>query len=221
MIFCADDFGLDRSCNSAIIELCKKKKINAVSVLIEMISHEQANELKAFRHEVKIGLHLNLLRWPEVSAQYEIQRQFKMFTDKFGFFPEFADGHLHSQIYPYISDALIVFLKSQELTDDFFVRSVKIHPELLTHAGSLKSILYLRWLNFFGRRFAAKLKKNGIGSSGYCWGSYNRHASSDEIYRLAREYGDGNDIFFLHPGLSDFDKLERKSDFEFAMKENL
>jgi len=62
MIICSDDFGLRDDINRAILELCRLRKLSAVScmVALERCSPGSLKELLACQNTVDIGLHLCL-----------------------------------------------------------------------------------------------------------------------------------------------------------------
>jgi predicted glycoside hydrolase/deacetylase ChbG (UPF0249 family) len=62
MIICSDDFGLRDDINRAILELCRSRKLSAVScmVALERCSPGSLKDLLACQNTVDIGLHLCL-----------------------------------------------------------------------------------------------------------------------------------------------------------------
>src|SRR5439155_1107455 len=62
MILCADDYGLSRDIDVAILELCRLGRLTAVScmVALERCNAALLRELLAFQKKVDVGLHLCL-----------------------------------------------------------------------------------------------------------------------------------------------------------------
>ncbi|MBC66503.1 MAG: hypothetical protein CML63_07395, partial [Rhodobacteraceae bacterium] len=114
----ADDFGLCEKHDKIIIELVKKKKVNAISVLVHgELSRKRVNEVRKMRDYLSIGLHLNLtMVLPKIQPLGSIETliiksllgslntreikkkivlQIREFENIFGTLPDFIDGHEH------------------------------------------------------------------------------------------------------------------------------
>lgn len=216
MIFCADDFGQSPSINRAIVDLARKNKIQAVSVLVKSASKGDAELLNPYKDKIQIGLHLDLFANPKLDNAAEVERQIEMFKDLFQKFPDYIDGHMHCHIYPFWGKALIKALQKHSLPHHFYLRSVVLPPSLRGSCTNSK-YLYLVWLNFWGRKFKRNLISAGLKSNKHCWGIYGGHAAINEVYKLALKNGSRDDIFFLHP-----DEMKSSgphiSDYDFALK---
>lgn len=214
MIFCADDFGQSSSINAAVIDLAKQGNIQAVSVLVKLVSQTDAERLKIYGGKIQIGLHLDLFAFPRLNVEAEIESQIEKFKNLFQKFPDYIDGHKHCHIYPVWSAALIRTLLKETLPHDFYLRSVMLHPSLLKSCTTSRH-LYLVWLDFWGRRFKRKLISAGIKSNRYCWGVYGQHTTTAEVYGLAAQNGSEGDLFFIHPDTKVRGPAS-ESDYDFA-----
>ena len=84
LIINADDFGLSKSVNDAVKELCKLGTISSTSVMANMPFASEIKEILAFTH-IGIGLHVNLTQGYPVSPVTDI----KSIIDSDGkFFPK-------------------------------------------------------------------------------------------------------------------------------------
>ena len=142
----ADDFGLCEKHDKIIIELVKKKKINAISVLVHgELSSKRVNEVRKMRDYLSIGLHLNLTMFlPKIQPlgsietliiksllgclntrkiKKEISSQIKEFEKIFGTLPDFIDGHEHVHILPSILEILIKRVLEEKFSKKFWIRS--------------------------------------------------------------------------------------------------
>lgn len=62
LLIIADDFGMSKGINTAILELCNQKLLNGVSVMVtgSFYQNDLANLKKQKRNNIKLGLHLDL-----------------------------------------------------------------------------------------------------------------------------------------------------------------
>lgn len=68
-ILCADDFGLTRGVNAAILELCARGRLSAVSALVAAPAwSEGAAALRAAGARIEIGLHLAFTEFPPLAG---------------------------------------------------------------------------------------------------------------------------------------------------------
>lgn len=119
----ADDFGLGKGHNAVILSLLEKGCIHGTSVLIDGdLSAENIEQLVRLRSNgCQIGLHLNLThsfqddhpriplskllrqamtgRLPAMFGA-DMTRQARLFQQRFGFVPDFYDGHQHCHCLP-------------------------------------------------------------------------------------------------------------------------
>ncbi|MGZ3690559.1 MAG: ChbG/HpnK family deacetylase [Pseudobdellovibrio sp.] len=212
MHFCADDYGLNDDINAAILRLGQARRLQQVSVLINLVSPAAAQELVGLHETVRIGLHLNV--FSVFKPQNEIKKQIDDFITRFGFFPDFIDGHQHCHIYPVIQSALLSSIKPYNKPAHFYIRSLTLHPELIKSAKGLNS-LYIKWLMLLNSSWQKKLRQEGVRTNPQCWGAFNQHAETETVLALAQKSAGPDDIFFVHPGLVDESSgLARKWDYE-------
>ena len=140
MIICADDYGLREDTDRAILELCNRRTLSAVScmVLFERCDGGALKRLLAHEDAVDIGLHLCLtneglplsLSPPEnkpphfksllrrtmlrqvrpVEILAQVAAQYRLFTGKCGRRPDFIDGHLYVHQLPGVRQGLLDFV---------------------------------------------------------------------------------------------------------------
>jgi chitin disaccharide deacetylase len=137
IILCADDFSLNGSISSGIIDLIKYKRLSAVSCLVNSSNWtSHAGWLMPFAHHVDIGLHFNLTEGKSISAHtywhkgtlpplkkllidgyirriprdavhHELQAQIDAFRQMMKRDPDFIDGHQHIHQFPLVRDVLL------------------------------------------------------------------------------------------------------------------
>jgi predicted glycoside hydrolase/deacetylase ChbG (UPF0249 family) len=137
IILCADDFSLNGSISSGIIDLIKYKRLSAVSCLVNSSNWtSHAGWLMPFVNHVDIGLHFNLTEGKSISAHrywhkgtfpplkkllmdgyirriprdavhHELQAQIDAFRQTMKRDPDFIDGHQHIHQFPLVRDILL------------------------------------------------------------------------------------------------------------------
>ena len=177
----ADDFGADQFHDSAMLALLEGRKINGVSIFSELVNEENTRKLKILKdtHSIQIGLHFNLTsgdRLPGVSKLLRsalfgsldedyikdaLVSQLDVFKRKFGYLPDFLDGHQHVHSFPLINQVVSKVLTKYKFTG--WVRNVGSNePSSFAQSikfSYLKKFLVLQSLAFFHRR---NLRKNSI-----------------------------------------------------------
>lgn len=84
LIINADDFGMSKSINEAVVELCKMGSITSTSVMINMPFAKDIKDILIY-NSVSIGLHINLTEGRPISLPSEVSS----IVDKNGnFFPK-------------------------------------------------------------------------------------------------------------------------------------
>lgn len=151
---CADDYGVDVNVDRAIVDLARRRRLTATSVLVDaQIGEESLQDLQTL--EIDIGLHLNFTQaLGDLSAsavmplnslilrsharilsrqwvRANIERQLTRFEALLGREPDYVDGHLHIHQLPIIRDELLAALRARKLPPGFWVRD--------TRAGVLSS----------------------------------------------------------------------------------
>jgi|LauGreDrversion4_2_1035121.scaffolds.fasta_scaffold356324_2 predicted glycoside hydrolase/deacetylase ChbG (UPF0249 family) len=137
IILCADDFGQNEMISQGIIQLVQKKRVNAVSCMVNGAAWPKYAKPLA-QTNVAAGLHLNFtLGHPLVSSVFsefpsllkliilcylpcalsqswvkqEIKAQLLCFKQHFGRWPDFIDGHQHVHQLPIIRTGLLHVVK--------------------------------------------------------------------------------------------------------------
>jgi len=145
-IIVADDFGLCEKHDEVITKLVKKKKVNAVSVLVHgELTKERVYKIKNMRDYVSIGLHLNLtMTLPKIKPlgsiktlifksflkvinlqelEKTVNSQISQFEEIFGSPPDFIDGHEHVHTLPLVTEILIERVLKEQFSKEFWIRS--------------------------------------------------------------------------------------------------
>jgi predicted glycoside hydrolase/deacetylase ChbG (UPF0249 family) len=126
---CADDFGLTRAANVAILELGKLGAISATSVAVDgPVLGEDITALRSLRDRISVGLHLNLTenpRFPRLRGvkswilatwlrridpgllAREIDLQLERFETLLDGHPTHVDGHEHVHQFPGVREPLL------------------------------------------------------------------------------------------------------------------
>jgi chitin disaccharide deacetylase len=163
---CADDFALSPGVSRGILEALGAGRLSAASVMTTRPSWPKgARELRPFKAQADIGLHLNLTlgrplgsmpafaasgRLPEIrqlvkaarkkelpegEIAREISRQLDSFYEHFGTAPAFVDGHQHVQILPQIRSFLFACLERRGLSGKVWVRTSFDRPSAILRRG--------------------------------------------------------------------------------------
>lgn len=161
MIVCADDYGLREDVDRAILELCRHRKLSAVScmVLFQRCDGEALQRLRAHEAKVDMGLHLCLtdeglpseIPTPEgklpkfysllgralvgqIDSEAifrQISGQYELFVTKCGRHPDHIDGHLHAHQLPGIREALADFVGTLPAGRRPYIRNTRMSLSLL------------------------------------------------------------------------------------------
>ena len=143
---CADDFGLNKSINDAIIKLAKLDCISGVSVLTQTNEWKvDSSRLLELSADLDLGVHLNLTEIIGSVPYYALNKlillsnlrliskekikntfrnQINLFIQYSKTLPNFLDGHQHIHGFPVIRDALLEVIQEFWGQDrDFYVRN--------------------------------------------------------------------------------------------------
>lgn len=228
---CADDFMLTKKISLGIINLIKKDKINAVSVMVVFKKNKSYGQIlkKKIKNYHTIGLHIVLTDFIPLSKfhkikkfsnipnlifnlvsgkikpneiEYEIKSQILEFKKIFGYLPKYIDGHHHVHQLPFISKILIKII-NEIYEKKPLVRNtnLKISLILQNKVEIFKSLL----LSFVGLYFKKKLVNNNIPTNNYFFGIYDFKNKNDfkKNFLLFKEYKDKRSIIMTYPSLPD------------------
>ena len=221
---CADDFGLSDSINEGILDLVKKRKIQAVSCIVnKKPSLKYFSELKKHSKYIDIGLHLNLtetksganlsfktlksfflslsLLVSKKEIEEEIINQIKEFTKYFNCKPNYIDGHHHIHQFPIISNIIMKSIRKTKL----FVRCSGDHFWSIIFRR--QSIFKSLFINIFAISFKKKLKLNNLNHNLSFSGIYNfkDHKGYSLIFKNFLKYRTKKHIIMCHPAKNDVD----------------
>lgn len=231
-LVCADDFMLTKKISLGIIDLIKKDKINAVSVMV--IFKKNRTYAKILQEKIKdnhtIGLHIVLTDFTPLSKfrnikkfssifnlvlnlikgkikineiEHEIKSQIFEFKEIFGYFPKYIDGHHHVHQLPFISKILIKIINEIYKNEKPLIRNTNLKISLIFQ--NKVELLKSLFLSFIGLYFKKKLIKNNIPTNNYFFGVYNFKNKNDFIknFFLFKKYRNKHSIIMTHPSLPD------------------
>ena len=201
MIICADDYGLRGDIDQAILELCNRGRLSAVScmVLFERCDSEVMKPLLAQQAKVDVGLHLCLtdeglplslsppeiklpnfksLFWRALSGRIKsrnmlrlITVQYELFIAKCGRRPDFIDGHLYVHQLPGVRQGLLDFVSGLRPEHRPYIRNTGMPVRELRRRK-------LPWrkaalIGVFGKRMKAALHRAGVPANDGFAGIYD------------------------------------------------
>jgi len=201
MIVCADDYGLREDVDRAILELCRRGKLSAVScmVLFKRCDPKGLNELLAHQARVDIGLHLCLTdeglplvqpppdgKLPDFKSLSrrallgrinppeifrQISIQYEVFVTQCGRRPDHIDGHLYVHQLPGVRVALADFLRSLPPEHRPYVRNTRMVPGAIRR----QKLPWLKaaFIGWFGRRMQSDLAAMNVPTNDGYAGIYD------------------------------------------------
>ncbi len=244
IIFCADDFGMNRSINKGILKLGKQGRLSASSCLSKGAAFLNGAAPLA-ELAIQKGLHLNLteaqnetkfcqalptLIWNCYSRRIdvalvktEIEEQCDKFEQAFRKPPDFVDGHQHVHQLPVVREALLHTLKRRYGPEQIWIRSTRMPAGITLLRDWIKS----KAIEGLGALPLIQLAKEcGFKTSHCLLGVYD--FSGDEQHYLARlnawlKLATQSDVIMCHPasGQNSADLIMRQREVEFAVLSNL
>lgn len=218
LIVCADDFGMSRGINQAILELLRLKRITAVSCLVSSVAWRQGCRiLKEYRDNIDIGLHLSygqsfsqmlsaayLGRADKKSISGEFEKQLNIFYKDLGFYPDFIDGHEHIHQLPVFRSAVIDLAKSIPSKRFYLRNSYSALNRIIKRKVSIfKNTL----ISFPGRSLKKALLQKGLFTNNDFLGIYDlasRRNFRDIFVSFLKIADYRNSIFVVHPSNKDY-----------------
>ena len=223
VVLCADDFGLTPGISSGILKLACKRRLSAVSCMVNMpdfILH--GPHLLSLKNRVKIGLHFNLtegclMSLPErkcfslhellikssmrsVKLSFiaqEFLAQLDQFTKIMHKLPDFIDGHQHVHQYPVIRKVILDLYEQRLNNKEIFIRSTwpSIHLPQHQFKSNMLSLIG-------GKALAQQLIKLNIPHNRYFSGIYNFALDTNyrDLFRKWLSLTKENTLFMCHPG---------------------
>lgn len=241
MIICADDFGLREDIDEAILELCRLRKLSAVSCMVDLVRCDKAmmTRLSEYQSQVDIGLHLCLTdeglplssstvpRHPPFSVLLrrvlfrqsrpdeifkQVSAQYELFVRKSGRNPDHIDGHLHAHQLPVVRQALLNFVLTLPPEQRPYIRNTCMSLNKLRRAG-------LPWIKAgligsFGRQMKTALQARQLSTNVEFAGIYD-FTDWRRYPQLFPKFiaclPHPNGMLVVHPGVKE---SWRKSEFE-------
>ena len=201
VVICADDFGMSPGVNRAIVELVKKGRISAVSVLTHLPDWQQTLVLaREISGQVDLGVQLFLSsrsHWKD--RQREIALQVDRFRLALHRHPDFICGHHHLHQWPSVQRDVLVQLKKASVP--MYTRQTEL-PEALVSWSLPKTVL----INWLGKRWKKRVVKNGIPVNDFFAGVYDYEnvRTLDHVFaqfrQFARSLKGKRPIWMVHPG---------------------
>tara|TARA_Y100000992_G_scaffold215645_1_gene148795 strand:- start:48 stop:863 length:816 start_codon:yes stop_codon:yes gene_type:complete len=236
---CADDFGLSDSISEGVIDLAKKKRIQAVSCIVNKKPFlKYYKKLIKYRKNLDIGLHINLtenekgvnLRFNNLYntlkslfliifkkklIKKEIVIQIRKFEKYFKFKPNHIDGHHHIHQYPIIRSLIVNCVKN---FDPFIRQSGDKFFNILSRKISiLKAII----ISFFCNKLKCILKKNNLKYNKSFSGIYNFKINKNyksNFYKFLKKISNQH-ILMCHPAKKKFNDNYKDTILEARFKE--
>ena len=240
MILCADDFGLNNSVSTGILNLVHAKKSNSVSCLVTTSNwKKRVPELQLLCDSVELGLHLTLtdpkpVHFPGHSLSslirksylgqlkkqeiiLEIQAQMKIFRETTGRLPDYVDGHEFCHHLPTVREALI------EIAEEFHFKENNIYIRVFRQ-GKLpffkNSIFWMfnHIISIPSKKLARLLKSRGILFNSCLFGFHPYHLEPKKYFEYYFQAKPSKkDIFFCHPGLLSDDNSDSLRHYRFQI----
>jgi chitin disaccharide deacetylase len=233
MILCADDYGIGDDVDRAILDLCGRKHLSAVSCLtaLQRCGGEALKPLLEHQAGVDIGLHLcfadetlpplenatqplpafgNFFRQSlrgRIRAGQVRQRvaaQYELFLKKCGRPPDFIDGHLHAHQLPGVREGLLEFVLSLPAQGRPYVRNTR--QPLKTLRSHQLPWVKAAFIGRYGARLSAELRAAGVATNDGFAGIYdfgNYRRYPDYFPRFAACLPKTNGILVVHPGANE------------------
>lgn len=222
ILLCADDFGLSPAVCSGIIELAQKKRLSAVSCLVNMPSFEAyADQLLVAADKVQLGLHLNLTEGfllseqrpcfrfaalalkaharllPVTLIKQELEAQLERFVNITGRWPDFIDGHQHIHQFPVLRSLLIALYNECLRAHQVSIRST--WPLIQAHHYDIKAFLLAR---SGAKALQRLLIRHAIPHNHSFSGMYTFSSASDyrTLFVQWLKKASSNTLIMCHPG---------------------
>ena len=129
----------------------------------------------------------------------EIAAQVRLFAERFGYAPDFIDGHQHVHLFPQIRDALLKVAK--ELAPNAWVRQCGSVQPLSRRLGDPKGLL----IDLLSRSFRRRAQALGVRTNPAFAGTYQFHDQADFAALFPRfldRLPEGS-VVMCHPGFVD------------------
>lgn len=225
---CVDDFGSDRSVNSAVSALARLRRLNAVSCMVGGVAWEDGVHLldDLDTQATDIGLHLDFTHAPRrrsapwslpalIAAAHcgaldtkavraEIEAQLGAFEESTCRMPDFIDGHQHVHQLPVVRELLVEIVRSRYPHARPWIRSTR-RPVGASAAGTVawQHALKSRVIEALGDRAMGRLARSrGLVRNRHLLGSYGV-ARSVATYRrflaCSLHLAQDGDLLMCHP----------------------
>ena len=217
---CADDYGMTSEVSAGILELARRQRISATSVMsLSPYWPQWALPLRDFKPLIDVGLHLDWtssfaiekgfgFSLPRVmalstfrllrphSVERAIQEQLDLFEEHFQAAPDHVDGHQHIHQFPVIRDVLMQVLSRRYNTQERpWIRIARVAG----HPANVKAHV----INAMGaNELQALATQLGFAHSQYLTGVYDFHGDAQLYHQHLRHWLthlSPNTVLMCHP----------------------
>ena len=238
----ADDFGISKPVNEAIVNLLLKKKIDYATLIVNLNGFEDAvDKIKKYSLENKIGFHFNLTWGKPVSENL------KKIVDKNGYFLNLKKLYFAS-LFKNIKDEVEKELKAQikkfensglklnfmtghqyielfpqigEIYFKFAIKNkIKVRFPLEKSKTNLKKGIRKLLFNLHLLRFKNKVLKNELNMSKIFFGSLHAGEIEKDLIKTWLENSIYPKEILVHPGFpseNKFEKINKKKEKEYKI----
>jgi predicted glycoside hydrolase/deacetylase ChbG (UPF0249 family) len=231
---CADDYALSPGISRGILEALGAGRLSATSVMTTRpFWPKDAHELRQFKTEADIGLHLNLTlgsplgdmpafaatgrlpgispvltaAWrnelPEAEIGQEISRQLDGICEHFDAAPAFVDGHQHVQVLPQIRSQLFACLDKKGFSGKLWLRDSSDRPWRILRRGV--ELTKALGIAWLGSGFATEASARGFATND----GFSGFSAFDPAHDFAADFGrylrapGRRHLIMCHPGICD------------------
>ena len=186
IIINADDFGLSKSINHAIIEVFKAKNINSTTLMVNMPGTMHAVELAKLNPKLQIGLHFCITEGPALTGKSTLTDQNGIFLNrdklirmflkfeikKIDIYNEFVaqlekfdsfklpishiDSHQHLHMFPQVFSAILPLIEKRNLAMRMVCPVINHNLVFKKPIKYIKQIINFLNYNFLKNKFSGK-----------------------------------------------------------------
>lgn len=199
---CADDFGITKNVNSAIVKLIRLNRLTETScIVLTKNFSKDAKKLKKYKKKIGIGLHLTLTDFKPLTELKDLKRNGKMISIKSLIVKSLTGNINENQIYKEIDSQINIFKKYIGFEPNFIdghhhVHQLPVVRDCLVKVLNKRNLTNKIWvrntdedlfkiikrkvcviktllLSFYGKKFKHIAKKNLIKTNNGFSGIYD------------------------------------------------
>jgi len=240
VIFCADDFGLNRPVNDGILALARQGRLSATSCMTKGATF--ASDAPALAElTIGKGLHLNLTEAQTgtrialplrelirrcylhnidvAQLRADIEAQCDAFEQAFGAAPDYVDGHQHVHQLPVVREELLPILQRRYGSRKPWLRSTRAPRSIAPFGDRFKAWM----IETLGSRELYRQARNaGFRSSRHLLGVYDFSGDAERFLQKLDAWlalAARGDVLMCHPasGADRNDTIGAQREVEFAV----